>query len=348
MKQNKQKTTTSISEIGEFGLIDKLSKIVSGKNEGVVMGIGDDSAVLESADHYQIISTDMLVEGVHFDLAYTPLLHLGYKSISVNVSDLCAMNGTAKQALVSIAISNRFPVEAVEELYNGIKLACDDYKIDIIGGDTTSSKTGLIISITVLGICEKNRIAYRNGANVNDLVVLTGDVGGAYLGLQLLKREKDIFLENPSIQPDLGGNNYVLERQLKPKAATKYIDILKDLNIIPSSMIDVSDSLASECLHLAKASNVSLHIYEEKIPIDYTVMNLAQDFKINPIFCALNGGEDYELLFTIKQSDYSKLKKDIDFTIIGHIAEKSEGNRFITKDNTSQLLTAQGWDSFVE
>ena len=348
MNQKKQKNTTSISEIGEFKLIDKLSKIVEGKNKNIIKGIGDDAAVLDAENHYQIISTDMLVEGVHFDLAYTPLLHLGYKSISVNVSDLCAMNGFAKQALVSIAVSNRFTVEAIEEIYKGISLACNDYKIEIIGGDTTSSKTGLVISVTVLGECQKEKITFRSGANVNDLVVLTGDVGGAYLGLQLLKREKEIFLENPSVQPDLEGNNYVLERQLRPKAPVKYIDILNDLNISPTSMIDVSDSLASECLHIAKSSNVCLHIYEEKIPIDYNVMNLAQDFKINPIFCAINGGEDYELLFTMKQKDYDKLKKDIDFTIIGHVVDKSEGNRFIAKDNTTHKLTAQGWDSFKD
>ena len=295
-----------------------------------------------------LVSTDLLIEGVHFDLAYTPLKHLGYKAVAVNASDICAMNGYANQITVSLAVSNRFTVEALEELYEGIALACKKYKIDLVGGDTTSSSSGLVISVTAVGNIDKKNIVYRSGANVNDLLVCTGDLGAAYLGLQLLKREKEIFVDNPSIQPDLSGNDYVLKRQLRPVAGNKYVKILEELNIIPTSMIDISDGLASESLHLSKASDVGITIYEDKIPIDYTVMNLANEFNLNPIFCALNGGEDYELLFTINQKHYEKLKKDIDFTIIGFVNDKSEGNNFIAKDGSCHKLTAQGWDAVKE
>lgn len=348
LKNNKESKTTEISKIGEIELINRIKKKITVKQKSTIKGIGDDSAVVKIGDRYQLISTDMLVEGVHFDLSYTPLKHLGYKSISVNISDICAMNGVATKVLVSIAVSNRFSVEAIEELYSGINSACDKYNIDLIGGDTTSSLKGLVISVTVFGLAEKEKITYRSGANPNDLVVVTGDLGAAYLGLQILKREKEIFLENPSIQPDLEGNNYVLERQLKPNPGVKYLEILKELNITPTSMIDISDSLASECLHLARSSGLGINIYEEKIPIDYTVMNLAREFRLNPIFCALNGGEEYELLFTIKQEEYKKLEKDVDFTIIGHMSGKEESSYFITKDSNAHVLTAQGWDSLKE
>ena len=336
---------TSIESLGEFGLIDHLTSGLITKNSSTVKGIGDDAAVIDMGEKYQLVSTDLLVEGVHFDLAYMPLKHLGYKAVAINVSDICAMNGDVKQITIGLALSNRYTVEALEELYEGVKLACERYGVDLIGGDTTSSTAGLMISITALGEVEKDKVTYRAGAKVNDLVVCTGDLGAAYLGLQLLNREKGIFKENPTIQPDLSGNDYVLERQLKPEPAVKYIKILKELDIIPTSMIDISDGLSSEALHLAKSSDVGITIHEDKIPVDYTVMNLANELNINPIFCAINGGEDYELLFTIAQQHYEKLKKDPDFTIIGFVTDKSEGNNFIANDGSSHLLTAQGWDS---
>jgi thiamine-monophosphate kinase len=343
--KDKNLNTTSIESLGEFGLINHLTKNVKIKNESSIFGIGDDAAVIDMGDKYQLVSTDLLIEGVHFDLAYAPLKHLGYKSVAVNVSDICAMNGTAKQITIGLAISNRFTVEALEELYEGVKLACEHYEIDLVGGDTTSSTSGLLISVTILGEVEKNKITYRSGANINDLVVCTGDLGAAYLGLQLLNRENEMFKDNPKIQPDLSGNDYVLRRQLKPEAGTKYINILNDLDIVPTAMIDISDGLASEALHISKSSNVGITIHEEKIPIDYTTMNLANDFNINPITCALSGGEDYELLFTISQEHYDKLKKDADFTIIGFVTDISEGSNFIAKDGSSHHLTAQGWDA---
>ena len=346
--ENKKQNTTPISTIGEFGLIDYLTKDIKIKNESSVFGIGDDAAVIDIGKRYQLLSTDLLVEGVHFDLAYAPLKHLGYKSIAVNVSDICAMNGCAKQITVGLAISNRFTVEAIEELYEGIKLACEHYEVDLVGGDTTSSTSGLMISVTVLGEVAKDKITYRSGAKINDLLVCTGDLGAAYLGLQILNREKAIFKDNPKMQPDLNGHDYVLRRQLKPEAGTKYIKILNDLGIMPTSMIDVSDGLSSEALHISKSSNVGITVHEEKIPIDYTAINLAHDLKINPIVCALSGGEDYELLFTISQKDYDKLKKDPDFTIIGFVTDVSEGNNFIANDGSSHPLTAQGWDAIIK
>ena len=346
--EDKGINTTPISKLGEFGLIDHLTKNIKVKNASSVKGIGDDAAVIDIGDKYQLISTDLLVEGVHFDLSYMPLKHLGYKSVAVNVSDICAMNGVAKQITLGLAMSNRFTVEALDEFYEGIRLACEHYGVDLVGGDTTSSTSGLMISVTIIGEVEKENVVYRNGAKVNDLVICTGDLGAAYLGLQLLNREKEMFKENPTMQPDLSGNDYVLKRQLKPEAGIKYIEILKDLNIIPTSMIDISDGLSSEILHLAKSSKVGITIHEDKIPIDYTTMNLANEFNINPITCALSGGEDYELLFTVSQLHYDKFKKDADFTIVGYVTEFSEGNNFIAKDGTSHLLTAQGWDPMKE
>ena len=343
--EDKGTNTTPISKLGEFGLIDHLTKNIKLKNENTIKGVGDDSAVIDMGDKYQLVSTDLLVEGVHFDLAYMPLKHLGYKSVAVNVSDICAMNGNAKQITLGLAMSNRFTVEAMDELYAGIYLACEHYGVDLVGGDTTSSTSGLIISVTVLGEVEKENVVYRSGAKVNDLVICTGDLGAAYLGLQLLNREKELFQENPTMQPDLTGNDYVLRRQLKPEAGVKYIKILKDLDIIPTSMIDISDGLSSEVLHLAKSSKVGITIHEDKIPVDYTTMNLANEFNMNPIVCALSGGEDYELLFTVSQEHYDKFKKDADFTIVGYVTDISEGNNFIANDGTSHPLTAQGWDA---
>tara|TARA_B100000768_G_scaffold101057_1_gene94080 strand:+ start:233 stop:1282 length:1050 start_codon:yes stop_codon:yes gene_type:complete len=343
--EDKGINNTPISQLGEFGLIEHLTKNIKVKNASSIKGIGDDAAVIDIGDKYQLVSTDLLIEGVHFDLSYMPLKHLGYKSVSVNISDICAMNGDAKQITIGLAISNRFPVEALDELYEGIKLACEHYGVDLVGGDTTSSTSGLMISVTVIGEVEKDNVVYRSGAKVNDLVICTGDLGAAYLGLQVLNREKEMFKENPTMQPDLTGNDYVLRRQLKPEAGVKYIRILRDLNIIPNSMIDISDGLSSEILHLAKSSKLGITIYEDKIPIDYTTMNLANEFNMNPITCALSGGEDYELLFTISQEHYDEFKKDADFTIIGYVTDSSEGNNFIAKDGTSHLLTAQGWDA---
>ena len=342
--EDKRVNTTSIESLGEFGLIDHLTNGITTKNSSTVKGIGDDAAVIDMGDKYQLVSTDLLVEGVHFDLAYMPLKHLGYKAVAINVSDVCAMNGDAKQITLGLALSNRYTVEALEELYDGIKLACEHYGVDLVGGDTTSSTSGLMISVTVLGEVEKDKITYRSGAKVNDLVVCTGDLGAAYLGLQILNREKEMFKENPTIQPDLTGNDYVLRRQLKPEAAIKYTRILKELDIVPTSMIDISDGLSSEALHLSKSSEVGITLHEDKIPVDYTAMNLANEFNMNPIFCALSGGEDYELLFTIGQEHYEKLKKDPDFTIVGFVTDKSEGNNFIANDGSSHPLTAQGWD----
>ena len=326
-------------------MIDHLTNGITTKNSSTVKGIGDDAAVIDMGDKYQLVSTDLLVEGVHFDLAYMPLKHLGYKAVAINVSDICAMNGDAKQITLGLALSNRYTVEALEELYDGIKLACEHYGVDLVGGDTTSSTSGLMISVTVLGEVEKDKITYRSGAKANDLVVCTGDLGAAYLGLQILNREKEMFKENPTIQPDLTGNDYVLRRQLKPEAAIKYTRILKELDIVPTSMIDISDGLSSEALHLSKSSEVGITLHEDKIPVDYTAMNLANEFNMNPIFCALSGGEDYELLFTIGQEHYEKLKKDPDFTIVGFVTDKSEGNNFIANDGSSHPLTAQGWDA---
>jgi len=343
--EDKRVNTTSIESLGEFGLIDHLTNGITTKNSSTVKGIGDDAAVIDMGDKYQLVSTDLLVEGVHFDLAYMPLKHLGYKAVAINVSDICAMNGDAKQITLGLALSNRYTVEALEELYDGIKLACEHYGVDLVGGDTTSSTSGLMISVTVLGEVEKDKITYRSGAKVNDLVVCTGDLGAAYLGLQILNREKEMFKENPTIQPDLTGNDYVLRRQLKPEAAIKYTRILKELDIVPTSMIDISDGLSSEALHLSKSSEVGITLHEDKIPVDYTAMNLANEFNMNPIFCALSGGEDYELLFTIGQEHYEKLKKDPDFTIVGFVTDKSEGNNFIANDGSSHPLTAQGWDA---
>ena len=343
--EEKSQNATPISQLGEFGLIDHLTKNIKLKNENTIKGVGDDAAVIDIGDKYQLVSTDLLVEGVHFDLGYMPLKHLGYKSVAVNVSDICAMNGDAKQITVGLAMSNRFTVEALDELYAGIYLACEHYGVDLVGGDTTSSTAGLMISVTVLGEVEKENVVYRSGAKINDLVICTGDLGAAYLGLQLLNREKEMFKENPTMQPDLTGNDYVLQRQLKPEAGVKYIKILKDFDIIPTSMIDISDGLSSEVLHLSKSSKVGITIHEDKIPVDYTTMNLANEFNMNPITCALSGGEDYELLFTISQAHYDKFKKDADFTIVGYVTDASEGNNFIAKDGASHPLTAQGWDA---
>tara|TARA_B100000900_G_scaffold298651_1_gene257151 strand:- start:5296 stop:6363 length:1068 start_codon:yes stop_codon:yes gene_type:complete len=343
--EEKQPKRTPLSELGEFGLIEHLTADFESKNRNTIYGVGDDAAVIDVGEKLQLFSTDMLVEGIHFDLTYTPLKHLGYKAVAVNVSDICAMNGEARQITVSIAVSNRFHVEAVEEFYKGIHLACAKYQVDLVGGDTTSSQSGLVISVSVLGEVEKESVVYRKGAEEHDLLIVSGDLGSAYLGLQILSREKQVFDANPNMQPDLEGKDYVLERQLKPEARRDVVKILKEHNIKPTSMIDISDGLSSEVLHLCKNSDVGCSIYEDKLPIDFTAISTADELNLSAATCALNGGEDYELLFTVKQSDYEKLKEDPDFTVIGHITDKSLGANFVAKDGTVQELVAQGWNA---
>ncbi len=339
---------TELSTLGEFGLIKHLTEHIVIHNESTIKGVGDDAAVIEYKNKVALLSTDMLVEGIHFDLTYMPLKHLGYKAIASNVSDICAMNGTCRQVTVSIALSNRFSVEAAEELYSGMLLACNNYKVDLVGGDTTSSLSGLIISISALGEADKEDVVYRSGAKEKDLLVVTGDLGGAYMGLQILEREKAVFKENPNLQPDLGGNDYILERQLKPEARIDIAAILKEKGIKPTSMIDISDGLASEILHLCTQSNVGCNLFEEKIPIDGLTSSRAHEFKMDPTICALSGGEDYELLFTMPQSDYDKVRNHPDFTVIGHMTDKASGVNMITRSGSSVELTAQGWDAFLK
>lgn len=339
---------TELSSLGEFGLIKHLTQFIEIKNESTIKGVGDDGAVIDYKGKQIVISTDMLVEGVHFDLAYTPLKHLGYKAVSVNVSDIYAMNATPKQITVSFAVSNRFSVEAMEELYSGMMMACDKYKVDIVGGDTTTAKSGLVISITAIGEANADELVYRDGAKEGDLLCVTGDLGAAYVGLQLLEREKKIFMESPEVQPDLGGYDYILERQLKPEARKDIPPLLKMLNVKPSSMIDISDGLSSEILHLCTQSETGCNLFEDKIPIDPSTYTMAREFNLDPTVCALSGGEDYELLFTIDQSDFPKVKANPDITVIGHMTSKKEGINLITKGGTSHPITAQGWDSLLQ
>ena len=343
--ENKEQEFTSISSLGEFGLIDQITKDVKHYNDSTLKGIGDDAAVIKIGDLCQLVSTDLLVEGVHFDLAYAPLKHLGYKAVVVNLSDICAMNVVPSQITVSLALSNRFPVEAVEELYAGVKLACERYKVDLVGGDTTSSMSGLMISVTAMGTAKEEDIVYRSGANEKDLIVATGDLGGAYLGLQILEREKAVFMEDKNMQPDLHGSEYVLERQLKPEARKDVVEMFKKMELKPTSMIDISDGLSSELMHLAKASGLGLQVYEEKIPVDPTVMTVAEEFNLNGVTCALNGGEDYELLFTVAQKDYDKIKANPNMTVIGYMVDKNSGTNLVTHDAKAVPLSAQGWNS---
>lgn len=339
---------TELSSLGEFGLIKHLTQFVEIKNESTIKGIGDDAAVIDNKGKQIVVTTDMLVEGVHFDLAYVPIKHLGYKAVSVNVSDIYAMNAIPKQITVSFAVSNRFSVEALEELYAGIMTACHKYKVDLIGGDTTTAKSGLVISVTAIGEANADELVYRDGAKEGDLLCVTGDLGAAYVGLQLLEREKKIFMESPGVQPDLEGYDYILERQLKPEARKDIPPLLKLLNVKPTAMIDISDGLASEILHLCTQSETGCNLFEDKIPIDPSTYNLAREFNLDPTVCALSGGEDYELLFTIDQSDFPKIKANPDITVIGHMTSKLEGANLITKGGTSHPITAQGWDSLKQ
>lgn len=343
MENNKR---TELSDLGEFGLINRLKEKVVIRNPETQTGIGDDAAVIENGNELTLVSTDILAEGVHFDLTYTPLRHLGYKAVAVNVSDIAAMNGIPKQIVVGIALSNRFSLEAIEELYEGINQACEDYKVDLAGGDTTSSRSGLIISVTVLGEAKKEEVAYRSGAQVNDLICVTGDLGGAYIGLQLLEREKQVFKQDPDMQPQLSDKEYVVRRQLKPEARMDVTYDLKELKIKPSSMIDISDGLASELLHICKASNVGARIYEDKLPVDSMTFDTVREFNLDPTTVALNGGEDYELLFTVNQSAFDKIKNHPDITIIGHITDYSDGVQLITGGGNILPITAQGWVHF--
>lgn len=345
MFDNKERT--NIEELGEFGLINYLTKNIKLVQKSTIKGVGDDAAVLDFGGKKTLVSTDMLLEGIHFDLAYTPLKHLGYKAIQVNLSDIYAMNGTASQVTVSIGISSKFPLEAVEELYEGIYLACDKYNVDLVGGDTSSSKQGLVISVTSIGYADEKDIVYRNGAEEGDLICVSGDLGGAYTGLQLLEREKLIYLENPNIQPDLEGKDYIIERQLKPEARRDIVDLLKEIEVKPTAMIDISDGLASELLHICKQSDKGCNLYEEKIPLDPMTFDTAREFNLDPTVCALSGGEDYELLFTVKQADYDKIKFKMDITIIGYITEPSAGCNLVTKGGVVHALTAQGWNAFT-
>lgn len=344
MFENKERT--SLEELGEFGLIKHLTQNFQIRHESSVKGVGDDAAVLDFKDKQALISTDLLLEGVHFDLSYVPLMHLGYKAVQVNLSDIYAMNGVATQITVSLGVSSKFPLEAIEEIYKGIELACNKFNIDLIGGDTSASKQGLVISITSIGYADKEDVTYRNGAQENDLLCVSGDLGGAYVGLQILEREKQVFLENPQIQPDLEGKDYIIERQLKPEGRRDVVDLLAQLKIKPTAMIDVSDGLASEILHLTTQSDKGCTIYEDKLPIDPVTYETARELGLDPTICALNGGEDYELLFTIKQADYDKIKNDVDISIIGHITDKNSGVKMISKSDVVHELKAQGWNAF--
>ncbi len=345
MIENKNQSKTDLGHLGEFGLIEQLTQNFTIEQSSTNKGIGDDGAVLDFAGDKVVVSTDLLVEGVHFDLSYSPLKHLGYKAVVVNISDICAMNAVPTQITVSIAVSNRFPLEALEELYEGINLACKYYKVDLIGGDTTSSQKGLIISVTAIGKAKEDELIYRDGANDNDLLVVTGDIGAAYMGLQVLEREKQVFLVNPNSQPDLTVYEYIIERQLKPEARTDIKQLLADLGVKPTSMIDISDGLSSEIMHICKQSKVGCNVFEDKLPLDPQFINTCEEFNIDATTMAINGGEDYELLFTMKMEDYDKIKGNPNLTVIGHLTEEKEGVHLITRANTKIPLKAQGWNA---
>jgi len=339
---------TELSELGEFGLIKHLTQYIEAGNASTVQGVGDDAAVIDNGTLQTIVTTDMLVEGVHFDLTYVPLKHLGYKSVIVNLSDVYAMNAEPRQIVVSLALSSRFSLEAIEELYAGILLACKKYNVDLVGGDTTSSLSGLVINITAIGAAKKEDIVYRNGAAETNLLCVSGDLGAAYMGLQILEREKSVFKENPKLQPDLEGKDYLLERQLKPEARRDVLEILKRTGIKPTAMIDISDGLSSEILHLCHQSKVGVELYEEKIPLDPLTFETAREFNLDPTLCALSGGEDYELLFTVDIADYEKIKNSMDITIIGHITHESKGHVMVAKAGTVHELKAQGWNALLK
>lgn len=339
---------TELSQLGEFGLIDRISSKFSVSQSSTIKGIGDDAAIIDAGNEALLVSTDMLMEGVHFNLSYMPLPHLGYKAVAVNVSDIAAMNARPEQVVISIGISNRFSLEAVDALFEGIQAACKNYKVDLVGGDTTSSISGLVLSITVLGRAPKNEIVQRSGAKANDIICVTGDLGAAYMGLQVLEREKEVFLSNPDVQPDLEQYEYLVGRQLRPEARMDIVYELRERKCIPTSMIDISDGLASELFHLGKHSGLGVKIFEDKVPIDHMTFETAIEFKLDPITCALHGGEDYELLFTISPADYEKIKNHPDIHFIGHMHADASQHVMVTKQQTVIPLTAQGWNHFKE
>lgn len=343
---DKKEKRTELSDLGEFGLIDHILSTVEIKNDSSILGIGDDAALIDAGDHYKVVSSDLLTEGVHFDLSYFPLKHLGYKAVSVNVSDIAAMNAIPEQILINLALSNRFSVEGIDEFYQGVKLACKDFKVDLVGGDTSSSSAGLFISVTAIGRVDKNKVTKRGGANGKDIICATGDLGGAYIGLQVLEREKQVFMADSNMQPELDRYKYMVGRQLKPVARMDIIHELDDLGVVPTSMIDISDGLASELLHLQKHSGLGLRIYEDKLPIDNQTYETAVEFNLDPITCVLNGGEDYELLFTINQEDFKKLETHPDIHFIGYMDDKDKDAGLITKTERWVPLKAQGWNHF--
>lgn len=345
MLEDKKPTKTPIDSLGEFALIEHLTKSATVSLPSTILSIGDDAAVLKH-DGETVVSTDMLVEGVHFDLAYMPLKHLGYKAVVVNLSDIYAMNAQATQVLVSLAVSNRFTLEAVEEIYAGIHLACKTYGVDLVGGDTTSSKQGLQLSVTALGAVSKTGAVLRSGAAENDLLVLSGDIGGAYMGLQVLVRENEVFKVNPQHKPDLESYSYLVERQLKPEARKDVVQLLQDLDLKPTAMIDISDGLSSEIMHLCKQSGVGCRVYENKFPLDPQFISVCEEFKLDSTTIALSGGEDYELLFTIKQADFDKIKGNPNLTVIGHMTAKGDVPSLVTRAEEVIPLKAQGWKAF--
>ena len=337
---------TEISSLGEFALIEHLTKNIELQNASSIVGVGDDAAVIDHFGKQTVITSDMLVEGVHFDLMYTPLKHLGYKSVIINLSDIYAMNATPTQIILNIAISNRFSLEALDEFYNGVYAACEKYGVDLIGGDTSSSQKGFIISVTAIGEVTPDKYVKRNTAKKGDLVCVSGDLGGAYIGLLFLEREKKIYLENPNIQPDLESESYVIGRLLKPEARKDIIEFFEKEKITPHSMMDISDGLSSEILHISNQSDLGCVIYEERLPIADEMKNAAYKFQIDPTACALSGGEDYELLFTIDQNDHDKMKLNEDISVIGYMTEREKGTNIITKGGSTYPITAQGWNAF--
>ncbi|QXP80457.1 MULTISPECIES: thiamine-phosphate kinase [Winogradskyella] len=348
MIEDKNPQRTPLSELGEFKLIEHLTEHFKVTQKSTIKSIGDDAAVLNFDKKQVVVSTDLLVEGVHFDLSYAPLKHLGYKAIVVNLSDIYAMNATATQVTVSIAVSNRFPLEALEELYAGITTAAQVYNVDVVGGDTTSSTSGLIISVTAIGEVEKGDEVLRSGAKPNDLLVLSGDIGGAYMGLQVLEREKEVFKVNPQNQPDLSMYTYIIERQLKPEARKDIVELLKELDVKPTSMIDVSDGLSSEVIHLCKQSKVGVDLYENKIPLDPQVISTCEEFNIDSTTIALSGGEDYELLMTISQEDFPKIKANPNLTVIGFMTEEDRGMHLVTRSEEKIPIIAKGWNALKD
>ncbi len=337
---------TEIASVGEFGLIGRLSEAFENTRPDTVKGIGDDAAVIDLGTEYGLLSTDLLLEGVHFDLTFAPLKHLGYKAIAINVSDIAAMNGVPGQVTVSLAVSNRFSVEAVEELYAGIKAACADFRVDLVGGDLSSSRSGLLISVSVFGKVAKDKVVYRSTAKPNDLLCVTGDLGGAYLGLQILEREKQVFLANPAMQPQLEDHDYVIQRQLKPEARMDVIFELGESGVVPTAMLDVSDGLASDLLHLCSQSGVGALVFEENLPIDEQTYLAATELNLSPITAALNGGEDYELLFSVRQADYDKVKNNPKISVIGYLTAEPNQVVLSTKGGNQIPITAQGWNHF--